>query len=272
MAHATACTKNSTRLALTLATLASTSAVTQARAAESSKAPAQASAGSAAAPQATDAAERVNVEKIKEKYWARGDSTELGVVQNRLYSKAKRVEFSLLGGLVTTDPFLSVKQFGGSLGYHFSEYFSAHLLAWKYSVSGSSANTVLEASGKKANTNEPKDYVGAEARASLLYGKLSLIGKSIIYYDFHLLGGVGSVNTETSDRTGRSVAPHAGLGQHFYLSRSASFNVDYRVQRYTDQPQEKAITSQLGVLRNPRTNWAHSISIGFSLLFGGSSE
>src|SRR5262245_10788021 len=53
--------------------------------------------------------ERVNVENIKQKYWARGDESELGVVQNRLYSKANKLELSLLGGILSTDPFLSVK-------------------------------------------------------------------------------------------------------------------------------------------------------------------
>src|SRR5882724_4686107 len=73
--------------------------------------------------------ERVNVENIKQKYWARGDESELGVVQNRLYSKAGKFELALFGGLLSTDPFLNVTALGGSLGYHFSEYVSFHAVA-----------------------------------------------------------------------------------------------------------------------------------------------
>src|SRR4051794_7458633 len=67
-------------------------------------------------------AERVNVEGIKQKYWARGDESALSVVQNRLYSKEHKLQFSLLTGISATDPFLSVQTLGGSLGFNFTEY------------------------------------------------------------------------------------------------------------------------------------------------------
>lgn len=210
-------------------------------------------------------AQKVNVDQVKEKYWARGDESEIGVVQNRLYSKAHKWELGLMGGVTSTDPFLSVKTYGLGLGFHFNEYFSAHALYWKSSVSSSNANDVLEAGGKKANTNKPSDYMGAEARASLLYGKLSLVGRHIIYYDFHFLGGVGETNTET----GRYLTPHGGLGQQFFLSKRASFNIDYRVMKYNDRAYEKTITSKLGTLTTERTNWTHNISIGVSFFIGG---
>src|ERR1700745_433410 len=76
-------------------------------------------------------AQRMNTESIKEKYWARGDESEIGVVQNRLYEKEHRWEFSLLGGIANTDPMLTVWTLGSRVGYHFSEYFSLHLIGWK---------------------------------------------------------------------------------------------------------------------------------------------
>src|SRR4051812_5711745 len=74
--------------------------------------------------------EKVNVESIKEKYWARGDESELGVVQNRLYSKEHKFEFGVFGGSVSTDPFLSVHALGASMAYHFTEYFAAQIEGW----------------------------------------------------------------------------------------------------------------------------------------------
>ncbi|HUP56069.1 MAG TPA: hypothetical protein VM598_01360, partial [Bdellovibrionota bacterium] len=92
-----------------------------------------------AAPSGEDKAERVNVENIKQKYWARGDESEIGVVQNRLYSKNGRFELGVLGSILTTDPFFSVSSLGGSLGYHFSEYVSVHAIGWKTFVKPSAA-------------------------------------------------------------------------------------------------------------------------------------
>src|SRR4051812_36371765 len=57
--------------------------------------------------------EQVNVENIKERYWARGNETELGVVQNRAYSKTNKLELGFLGGVAFSDPFLTLKYLGG---------------------------------------------------------------------------------------------------------------------------------------------------------------
>jgi len=72
--------------------------------------------------------EQVNVDAIREKYYARGDENELGVVQNRAYSKAHKFEFGVLASLLTTDPLLSATGFGAHLGYHFSECWGGKLL------------------------------------------------------------------------------------------------------------------------------------------------
>src|SRR4051794_20831304 len=72
--------------------------------------------------------EKLNVQAIKEKYWAKGEEGELRVVQNRLFTKANRLEFALYAGNVATDPFLSVKNVGGLLSYHLSEYVAVNAL------------------------------------------------------------------------------------------------------------------------------------------------
>ena len=213
------------------------------------------------------ASEKVDVENIKEKYWARGDESELGVVQNRLYSKTHKFELGVFGGFMTSDPFLAVKGLGASLGYHFSEVWAAHLLGWKEYSSSSSALETLEAGGKKANTNIPQSYVGAEVAASILYGKLSLVGKKIIYYDMHLLGGIGATSTEN----GTYATPHLGIGQQVYLNQWSSLRVDYRLQRYEERIREKEITPILGQDQGGRTNWTNTITFGVDFLFGGPS-
>ncbi len=209
-------------------------------------------------------AERVNVDRIKEKYWARGDESEIGVVQNRLYSKSRKIELGLFGGLLSSDPFLSVAAIGASAGFHFNEYLAVHAFAWKDAVSRSTALEVLEKGGKKANTNPPKVFYGAEASASLLYGKLSVVGKAIIYYDFHLLGGAGITSTES----GSYLTPFIGIGQQVYLNQSLSLRVDYRHMRYTEDIKEKEITPLLGTVVGQRTNFTGAVTLGLTILFG----
>ena len=127
--------------------------------------------------------EKVNVNNIQKRYWAHDNQANVGVVQNRLYTKANHFQVSAISGILVSDPFLSVKAFGLSLGYHFSEYLSVHALGWRSLTSGSSALDTLNDFGQTANTVEPRFYAGSEVQWSLLYGKLSLLGKKIIYYD-----------------------------------------------------------------------------------------
>lgn len=211
------------------------------------------------------AGEKVNVDSIREKYWARGNESELGVVQNRLYSKERKFEFGTFVGLLSSDPFLSVRSTGLSLGYHFSEYLSVHAFGWKAQWSPSTAlQTFQEIMGATTNFNAPLAFYGAEGSASLLYGKLSLVGQAIIYYDMHVSAGAGITSTES----GSNFTPHFGLGQQIYLSQVASLRLDYRVMHYRERIIEKVVDALRGTERGTRTNWTHSISLGITFLIG----
>ena len=130
-------------------------------------------------------AERLSVDAIKEKYWTRGDENELRVVQNRLYSKARKLELGVSYGSSSSDPFLTTSQVGGSLGYFLSEYVGIEFFGWKAMASESDAGTDLRKQTKAQsstgtevapNTNKQQSFLGGQLRISPLYGKLSLVG------------------------------------------------------------------------------------------------
>jgi outer membrane beta-barrel protein len=216
-----------------------------------------------AAPQ--DAVEDLDVESLKKRYWAAGDEKEMGVVQNRLYSKAGSYEFSLLGGTAMSDPFLSMRPVGASFGYHVSETWGFMAHYWHVLVNDSNALKTLNSSGKKANTVEPENYLGAEATASFLYGKLSLLGERIVHYDMHASLGGGYMDTEN----GNSPAVSAGIGQRFYVNQWMSLRVDYRGIFYKESVKEKEITTKIGQTVGERNNFTHTILLGVSFHFGG---
>lgn len=221
-------------------------------------------------PSDTDSsAEKVNVDSIKEKYWARGDQSEMGVIQNRTYTKDGKWELGVFGGAILTDPFLNVNNYGFNLGYHFSEYFSLSALAWRSSASNSSAlNTFVSTEGVSTNYNKPLGYYGIEARGSFLYGKLSLLGNSIIYYDMHLLGGLGLTDTVN----GQYITPDIGLGQQVYLSKVVSIRLDYRFMYYHEAIKQDVIIQQLGQVVGHRSNFSNVITLGVSFMFGGEKK
>ncbi len=207
--------------------------------------------------------EKVAVDKLKEKYWAKGDESELKVVQNRTYSKNKKIELGLNYGTVSSDPFLTIKSWGGSLGFHLTENWSVHGLFWKYKVSASSALTLLETQkGTTANTNYPDTFMGMEAQWAPIYGKLSILDTAIIYFDFHAKAGAGQVKTET----GTYVAPFLGLGQQVHLSKMFSLRLDYRFLWYKEDVPRKIFenkSTQNGIAGS-RTSYNDVITLGLT--------
>jgi outer membrane beta-barrel protein len=220
-------------------------------------------------------AEEVNVESIKQKYWARGDESELGVVQNRMYSKERKFTLTPYVGSISSDPFLSVKSVGGEIGYNLSEYISVNLLYFKYFVSEGAAQEGLNANLSVPiipPTNYTKSYIGGEIAASILYGKLSLVGKAIIYYDMHLLVGLGVTNTENK----AAFTPSFGVGQQIYLNKWSALRFDYRVMTFSEDLIRKKHPAEGPILTAPfegavignRRNWSHTITLGVNFLFG----
>lgn len=209
-------------------------------------------------------AQEVELEAIQEKYWVGGDKKSMGVVQNRKFTKAGRFQFGLLAGKIYSDPFLDMNNVGGIFGYHFNEYWSLSLVGWRTFTSASKAlETFEENRGATANTNPPYGYLGLETNASFLYGKLSLAGLKIIYYDLHLSGGTGVTFTET----GNYLTPSLGLGQRFYLTDHFSLRLDYRLMYYRETIIEKEVPTRRGQSVGERDNWSNVITIGIDFMF-----
>lgn len=198
--------------------------------------------------------ERIDVQTMKRRYWTVGNEDLMDVVQNRLYTKKGRVEAALRYGFWSDDPFQDQKTTALSVGYHLSEFISIH--GFYGAISASNNGAFAEAkkatstpsfSGVDPVVNPGKSVMGAEVRASLIYGKLSLLGSRIIYYDLNVAGGVSQHKTRDG---ASSIGFFAGLGQQFFLSKRFFLTVDYRLLFHTDKFPNPPITT-----RSLTTNW-----------------
>jgi outer membrane beta-barrel protein len=206
----------------------------------------------------------VEVDSVKDAYWNRTNDGDIEVVQNRQYSKKNRLSLQGSFGTVSSDPFLTVRSLGGSLGYHFSESFGIVGVYKKFLVSDSSYLSDLQSglvtgTPSTANTNRPNSYYGGEVEWSPLYGKISLSGASIVHYDAHLLLGAGMTNTDS----GKDFTPSIGAGPEFYLGNSFAVRLDYRFSMYKENVPETQLVSRPTVYS--RTNYSHSVALGFEV-------
>ena len=210
--------------------------------------------------------ERVNVDILKQRYWETADDTDPKVVQNRIYKKEHKFELGLFVGTLSSDPFLSVRSLGGSLGFHFTETWGLNLFAWKsFSSKSSSLDRLEQETGRSANTNDPKSYKGGEIAYSPIYGKLSVFGKAILHYDLHFLGGAGITDTQSGIQT----TLHLGVGQQIYLSKVAALRLDYRLMRYNENILEQhSLVVGLGKVIASRVNFTDALTLGVSFFFG----
>ena len=115
----------------------------------------------------------------------------------------------------------------------------------------------LEPFGKRC-----EEFGGAEGRASIVYGKLSLLGKMILYYDFYVNLGVGRFSTES----GNPISPFGGLGQQIYLSRAVSLKLDFKEMWFKEDVLEKSNGANKGKVATTRTNLSNTVYLGLAFL------
>lgn len=206
----------------------------------------------------------VEVNTVKEAYWNRTSEGDIEVVQNRKFSKARRLSLLAGVGTVSADPFLAVKSIGGELSYHFTEAFAVAAVYRKFIVSNSSYLDELQSglvtgTSSTANTNRPNAFYGGEIEWSPLYGKISLSGTSIVHYDAHVLLGAGITDTES----GKYFTPTIGFGPQFYLTSAVALRLDYRLGIYKETIPERVLNTRPNA--GERTNYSHQVALGLEV-------
>ncbi len=211
------------------------------------------------------AGKRVGVDSLKKKYWIPGAGLDPQVVQFRKFTKSLKVSIDGFYSTFSADPFLNYTVFGGSLGFYLNEIIGFHSLYWAMNSNYNQSETNLAAT-VHSDTNQMSSLLGGEVSLSLLYGKLSIFGASVIYFDFFLLGGAGLLNYSSgapsvSAKYG-TVAFWPGLGEQFYLTSWLALKADVRFMLY----QENVISYTSGVILKNQLSLAPAISVGFNIL------
>jgi outer membrane beta-barrel protein len=204
------------------------------------------------------APKRIDLKKVKSE-----QSSEVQVVQNRLFKKVGRLRLGVFGGVVSTDPFLSVYHAGGKLGYSFTDLFGIQLFYGKdFSNPSSSEKQFNATTGFNTNANAPKSLYGIEALWAPIYGKLNVMNSSIIYFDFRGGLGVGQRATES----GTNLAYMLNVGGDVFLSQHFVFELEYRLVGFKQKIVEK-YNAPVGAVISTPFELSSIFTIGFGILF-----
>lgn len=222
------------------------------------------------------------------------------VVQNRFFLKSERFEIAPSLGAVPNNAFVS--RYTGTLtaAYHLSETFAVEA-AFVYSPDSKAGNDlkglthtlvqIAEEGGSGVEFQQPIDKLALagvfSARWSPVYGKINLIGESVLNFDFYGTGGLGvlSINKYkaiySDERVAQGLMPaeqgaatpdvapalNVGIGANFFITSALALKLDARSLLYIDTEADYTATSEGDDQLKQRLYNDFVASVGLSVFF-----
>ncbi|MCB9678900.1 MAG: outer membrane beta-barrel domain-containing protein [Alphaproteobacteria bacterium] len=212
------------------------------------------------------AADKPGVEALDE---YRKGLSEPNAIENRFFLKEGRFEIAPHVGYVPNNSFARRYVGGVALNYHFNERLAVGADV-TYSpdlgkndlkqLVGILLDRAYNASGANANFQQPLDKVTLSAAFGVawapVYGKINLIGETVLNFDFYGFAGLGMVSKQnytatydpnvvqiaapndvvllTPGNNEVQIAPTIGLGQNYFLNQMLALKIDAKASFYLD--------------------------------------
>jgi outer membrane beta-barrel protein len=184
-------------------------------------------------------------------------------------------------GYVPNNPFARRYTVGGMLGFHFNEHVSVQAgllyspdfgegdLKGLTSVLLERASQAASQENSEVSFQQPLDKAALAADFGIawspIYGKINLVGETVLNFDFYVFLGGGMVSKkdyvakyDTTSTTNDivnleeqgnevKVAPFVGIGQNYFINRLMAFKIDVRAAFYVDnKPQYDPLVAPAG--------------------------
>jgi outer membrane beta-barrel protein len=192
----------------------------------------------------------------------RGPRPTPPVIANRFFVKEERFEVTPYFGYVPNNPFV-VRYAGGLMvGYHFNEQFSAQGQLYYAPDLGESdlkgltraLVTIAHTGPGGANFQQPLDKptlsAGFSGSWAPIYGKINLIGETVLSFDLYGTAGLGMISKvnyfavyddaaedlTSLEKVGNEVklAPSIGFGLNIFVNQTVALKLDTRFNFYVD--------------------------------------
>jgi outer membrane beta-barrel protein len=151
--------------------------------------------------------------------------SDIAVIQRRFLPKTGRFELSANAFTNLNNPFFTAYGFEGKVAYYMTEKYAIEGIG-DYAATASREVTDDLAKNRNITTSNlvtSKGFFGAALKWNPIYGKITLLNKSIVPFDLNFDAGGGL--TMTAD--GQSVPTlHLGTSQVFAWTKSAAFRWD----------------------------------------------
>lgn len=179
-------------------------------------------------------------------------------VQRKGFLKRGRLQLTAFATPTWNDAFYQKYGLGGRLAYNLRDSFAVAASGTYYLVSRSDyVRNGVAAFQSQLLQSQPSYSAMLEGVWSPVYGKAAWMGKSIVHFDFYLVGGLGAVWSATSFAP-RDEGPHLagefGGGIRFYPTSYLALEIAITAVIYPDQKDlavpgtlQKILSAGLGV-------------------------
>lgn len=186
--------------------------------------------------------DKVDISDLENKYWAPKD-TDFSVVQNRTYTKEKRIFLTGHFGRPVNDQWSVGNVYGASLNYFINERMGAQLTYLKGSLTNNEASDFIATnygSGIYADHNKFQSYYGVGWNIVPFYAKMSFWGTKIIYFDMAITPTIGMTEYEQQIENGGSRKKSAftygiDITQYFFFTNYFAIRADLKNQWHDEE-------------------------------------
>mgnify|MGYP001606011073 CR=1 FL=1 len=183
-----------------------------------------------AAPQG--ASDKVDITELEEKYWSSKD-TDFSVVQNRTYTKEKRIALTTQWGKPTSDSYNTGSLYNLGLNFYFNERNGVGIEYNKFEFNNSKlVNVFVNSYGNQPDRTRHKSFVGLFYNWVPVYAKVSLLSKKILYFDLSISPGIGMTEYDQfvlgGDQSDSTMSYCLDVSQHFFLSKQIALRFDFK--------------------------------------------
>lgn len=186
--------------------------------------------------------DKVDIQNLEQKYWSAKDD-DFSVVQNRRYSKAQRFHVSYFYGTLINDPFAIGNLGTLQVGYYIDERWGFDIAYTTADLrSNETTNQFINQYGVAPNHAFYKSSTIASANFVPLYAKMSLLDKTIIYFDMGVSLGFGMLDYQIQKEEGpeSKSAPVFSVGVHQQIFFSENWAVKVELlNKFSQQKQMK---------------------------------
>lgn len=222
------------------------------------------------------------------------------VVQNRFFLKSERFELTPAFGAVPNNAFVQRYTGGLMAAYHLNETFAIEA-AFLYSPDSKTGADlkglthtlvqIAEEGGSGVQFQQPIDKLALagifSARWAPVYGKINLIGESVLNFDFYGTGGLAALSinkykaTYSDERVAQSLNPaeqgaatpdvapalNLGIGADFFITSGLALKLDARSLLYLDREPDYTLGDEGDSELKQRLYNVFVASVGISIYF-----